>query len=215
MDAIIVGFTKAIEPLLGALVVWFIWRVAREASVQGNFKANLLKGFLYCAVFALIAGLTLGNSSCIEYDDPIYGHCIEYANDGHQPTLGQQTGIFVFWLLLLYVPVALGVYSARKGRLEMSVADAEELVQRHQDRRYTESPLPASVGRMRQAYLTYISNKIAQREEFTNISMDDLIQGYVGLEPTLDYQPLTRFGEIIEFITECKKRLIENTTNIV
>jgi hypothetical protein len=100
---------KAGSYLFIAWIVHVPYWLAVKAS--GTLFRVLLKGFLWCAVIALIAAFTLGNPTCIVQDDPLYGGCAEYADDGYEPTSEQMIAKFGFTMTLLYVPAIIGAFN--------------------------------------------------------------------------------------------------------
>ncbi|MEK7631931.1 MAG: hypothetical protein AAB445_03645 [Patescibacteria group bacterium] len=103
---------RAIGYLFVAGLVTFAWQQARNYARGGKLKLVLWKGFQFCAGIAIFASLTLGNPTCIQQDDPVYGGCQEYDSDGYQPTSEEIISTFVFYMILFYAPV---VFGARKG----------------------------------------------------------------------------------------------------
>jgi hypothetical protein len=73
-------------------IAWIVfvayWAAKEHAS--GTLLTVLLKGLLWCAGIALFTSFTLGDPSCLEHDDPVYGGCIQYADDGYEPTSEQR-----------------------------------------------------------------------------------------------------------------------------
>jgi hypothetical protein len=86
-----------------------------KVHAKGSRNAVLLKGFLWCAGIALIASISLGEPTCIEKDDPMYGGCAEYADDGYELTTEQRVANIAYNMTLLYVPVVIGAFSRAKS----------------------------------------------------------------------------------------------------
>jgi hypothetical protein len=105
---------KALGYLFIAGVVLFAWKTARDNAKDGKLKEVLWKGFLWCAGIALFASFTLGNPTCEEQSDPVYGGCEQYADDGFEPTTEQRTARFTYFMTLLYIPVVVGAFNGNK-----------------------------------------------------------------------------------------------------
>ncbi|BCX16101.1 MAG: hypothetical protein KatS3mg098_330 [Candidatus Parcubacteria bacterium] len=114
MELIFHEIFRALGYLLIAGVVLFAWKTARDNSKDGKLKEVLWKGLLWCAGIALFASFTLGNPSCIEQSDPVYGGCEQYADDGFEPTTEQRVANFAYFMTLLYIPVVFGAFSGNK-----------------------------------------------------------------------------------------------------
>lgn len=114
MDVISYEIFRALGYLLIAGVVYIAGKTASDNSKDGKYKNVLWKGSLWCAGIALFASVTLGNSSCESYEDPLYGGCEYYADDGYEPTTEQRVGSFAYFMILLYVPVLIGALSNKK-----------------------------------------------------------------------------------------------------
>lgn len=104
---------RAFSYLLVAGIVLFAWALARDNAIGGKTKTVLWKGFLWCVGIAFVAGLTLGDPSCIE-SDPLRGGCYEYADDGHEATIEERAANLAYFLTLLYIPVVLGAFNGGK-----------------------------------------------------------------------------------------------------
>lgn len=111
MDVISDEIFRALGYLLIAGVIYIAGKTASDNSKDGKYKTVLWKGFLWCAGIALFASVTLGNPSCESYDDPLYGGCEYYADDGYEPTTEQRVGSFAYFMTLLYIPVVIGALS--------------------------------------------------------------------------------------------------------
>jgi len=114
MEQIFHEILRALGYLLIAGVALFAWKTARDNAVDGKLKQVLWKGFLWCAGIALFASFTLGNPSCIEQSDPVYGGCEQYVDDGFKPTTEQRAANFTYFMTLLYIPVVFGAFNGNK-----------------------------------------------------------------------------------------------------
>lgn len=114
MEQIFNEIFRALGYLLIAGVAFFAWETARDNAVHRKLSQVLWKGFLWCAGIALFASVTLGNPSCIEQSDPVYGGCEQYADDGFKPTIEQRVANFAYFMTLLYVPVVFGAFKGNK-----------------------------------------------------------------------------------------------------
>ena len=89
----------------------YLTEESKDKEEQNKFvnkkkKNILIKGFLICAIFALIGMESLGNPTCLVHDsDPRGGGCEQYADDGFTPTEEQRQAKFAYFLILFYAPV--------------------------------------------------------------------------------------------------------------
>jgi hypothetical protein len=97
---------------LSGLVV-FAFKQARSAGESKGRLLALRNGLGFCLGFALFAAFTAGSATCAE-GDPLNGACIEYYDNGHYVSRQERGERFLFWSLLLGVPVVLGAMDARK-----------------------------------------------------------------------------------------------------
>lgn len=116
MEAIFHEIFRALGYLLIAGVALFAWKTARDNAKGGKLKMVLWKGFLWCAGIAFFASITLGNPTCEERSDPVYGGCEQYADNGYEPTTEQRTASFVYFMTLLYLPVVFGAFNGNKEK---------------------------------------------------------------------------------------------------
>ncbi len=114
MEAIFNEIFRALGYLLIAGVVSFAWKTAHDNAKGGKLKTVLWKGFLWCAGIALFASITLGNPTCEERSDPVYGGCEQYADNGYEPTAEQRVARFAYFMTLLYLPVIIGVFNGNE-----------------------------------------------------------------------------------------------------
>ena len=110
--------SRAATYLLMAGVVSFAWKLGLDNARGGKYKHVLWKGLLWCGAIALFTSFTLGSATCEVQSDPVYGGCDQYADNGYTPTTEQRVGNFVYFMTLLYVPVAIGAYYGRKKNAE-------------------------------------------------------------------------------------------------
>jgi len=116
MEAIFNEIFGALGYLLIAGVVLFAWKTARTNAKDGKLNMVLWKGFLWCGGIALFVSVTLGNPTCEEYSDPVYGGCEQYADDGYEPTTEQRVAKFSYFMTLLYIPVVFGAFNGNKEK---------------------------------------------------------------------------------------------------
>ena len=110
MEIISEQFFKAIAYLLISGAIYLVYSIARDSAKSGKFKKTLWQGLLACAGIALFASISLGDPTCLEQADPMYGGCSEYADDSFEPTTTQKVAHFVFYFPVLYIPVVRGAY---------------------------------------------------------------------------------------------------------
>ncbi|OGZ31545.1 MAG: hypothetical protein A3H02_02450 [Candidatus Niyogibacteria bacterium RIFCSPLOWO2_12_FULL_41_13] len=113
MEIIFDKIFRALGYLFIAGIVYFAWKTASDNAEGGKYKTVLWKGFLLCAGIALFASFTLGNPTCEEQSDPVYGGCEQYADDGFEPTIKQRVAHFAYYMTLLYIPVVIGALKKR------------------------------------------------------------------------------------------------------
>lgn len=101
-------------------IIYFAWNTAREETIKGSFKEILFKGLCWCAGIAFFASITLGNPTCEEQVDPVYGGCSQYADNGFEPTTEQRTASFAYYMTLFFIPVVIGTF---KGKKEKEIAE--------------------------------------------------------------------------------------------
>ncbi|HEV7702292.1 MAG TPA: hypothetical protein VGO63_02530 [Candidatus Paceibacterota bacterium] len=105
---------RALGYLLIAAVVLFAYKQGRDNAKGGKLKMVLWKGVLWCGGLALVASIMLGNPTCEQSADPVYGGCEQYADDGYEPTTEQRAANFAYFLTLLYIPVVFGAFKGTK-----------------------------------------------------------------------------------------------------
>ena len=110
---------KAGGYLIVAGLVIFAWNTAREETIKSGYKEILFKGLCWCAGIAFFASITLGNPTCEEQTDPVYGGCERYADDGYEPTTEQRVASFAYYMTLFFIPVVMGTF---KGKKENDIA---------------------------------------------------------------------------------------------
>lgn len=111
MDLIFDEVFRALTYLLIAGVVYMAYKLAHEKAMSDGKGRALWSGLLWCAGIALFASFTLGNPTCIDSDQDMYGtHCYQYDNDGFQPSTEQRVASFSYFFVLLYVPVVIGAH---------------------------------------------------------------------------------------------------------
>ena len=113
METIFDEIFKALGYLFIASIVYFAWKTANDNAEGDKYKTVLWKGFLWCAGIALFASITLGNPTCEERSDPVYGGCEQYADDGYKPPTEQRVAKFAHFMTLLYIPVVIGALKKR------------------------------------------------------------------------------------------------------
>lgn len=104
---------RALGYLFISGIVVFIWKQASDAVKKEGFRMVLGKGFLLCFVIALFGSFTLGDPTCEVQDDPVYGGCDQYTDDGYTPTTKQRIANFSYFITLLYVPVIFGAFNGK------------------------------------------------------------------------------------------------------
>ncbi len=117
MEIIFDEIFRALGYLFIAGIVYFTWKTASTNAEGAKYKTVLWKGFLWCGGIAIFTSMTLGNPTCEEQSDPMYGGCEYYANDGYQPTTEQRAANFAYYMTLLYIPVVVGALGKRKNKL--------------------------------------------------------------------------------------------------
>lgn len=93
-------------------IAYLAYRTAKGASKSTGRVPALLKGGGFILVLAALAAFNMGKANC-EDSDPLYGGCSQYADNGFEPTDEQRGATFLYWVLFLGVPVAMGALSER------------------------------------------------------------------------------------------------------
>jgi hypothetical protein len=117
MEAIFNEILRALGYLLIAGVALIAYNMARDNAKGGKLKMVLWKGLLWCGGIAFFASITLGNPTCEQQSDPVYGGCEQYADDGYEPTTEQRAASFAYFLTLLYIPVVFGAFKGKDEQL--------------------------------------------------------------------------------------------------
>jgi|TARA_Y100001001_G_C7897313_1_gene270374 hypothetical protein len=97
-----------------AFIAFQAYKMTRDYGEKAGRWSALLKGIAWVAGIALFAAAMMGNPSCEESGDPLYGGCEQYADDGYEPTLEQRGARFLFWTLLLGIPAGFGLMDSRR-----------------------------------------------------------------------------------------------------
>ncbi|GEM_PF-1782927 len=120
MGTIFSEIFRALSYLLIAGVIFVAWKKAYDNARGGKLKMVLWKGLLWCGGIALFASMLLGNPTCLVKDDPVYGGCEQYADDGYKPTAEERIANFSYFMTLLYIPVIIGAFNGNKKELDDS-----------------------------------------------------------------------------------------------
>lgn len=115
LDAIGSELPQVLRDLAIAGIAFTAYDLACRSTARKGSAATLLKGALLCAGVAVVAAALLGQGSCVS-GDPLFGYCDERAG-AYVPSLASRAATFVYWLLLLGVPVAIGAFDD-KARLK-------------------------------------------------------------------------------------------------
>lgn len=113
-DAISDQLYELVRILFFTMVVGAAYEATKRAGDKNGRWVALRLGVGWAIGIAALATFTMGQPSCESSDDPIRGGCDEYADDAYNPTWDQRAGRFLFWALLIGVPVGFGVAEARK-----------------------------------------------------------------------------------------------------
>lgn len=103
---------QAGRDLIIAGLVCIVYRTARDATEKAGRIPVMLKAGALVLLIAAFAAFTLGQPPC-ESRDPMFGACIQQAGDGYAVSSAARAGSFLFWIILLGVPVMLGAMKAR------------------------------------------------------------------------------------------------------
>ncbi len=109
MEIIFNEIFRAIGYLVISLVVFIAYKYAKDNAKNSNKKIILWKGLLWCSAIALFASLTLGNPTCSQVADPVFGGCEEYDDNSYEPTTEERVANFAYFMTLLYIPVIAGI----------------------------------------------------------------------------------------------------------
>ena len=97
-----------------AFIAFEAYKSTRNYGEKAGRWPALLKGSAWVAGIAFFAATMMGNPSCEEQGDPLYGGCEQYADDGYEPTLEQRGATFLFWALFLGFSAGFGLMEARR-----------------------------------------------------------------------------------------------------
>jgi hypothetical protein len=104
---------KTISYLFFAVIILYIYNQAVQS--KHDWKKILGQGFLWCAGGAFVLALMLGRPTCVDREeDGRGGNCLEYADDGFDPTNEQYIAQFAFYFTLSFVPVLVAANNRRK-----------------------------------------------------------------------------------------------------
>lgn len=107
---------NALKYLFVANVIYFIYEESQKNARTLGLRPVLWKGFMWCAGIAIIFAVNLGSPTCIDSEQDNRGTtCLEYADDGYEPSPQAKYAEFAFFFILFYAPVIAG---ARKGNQE-------------------------------------------------------------------------------------------------
>ncbi len=100
---------NALKYLFISFIIFQIYSLAINKAKTLGLRAVLWQGFLWCTGIAVMFSINLGSPSCIESEQDNRGStCIEYANDGYEPSSQERYAEFAFFFILFYVPVIAG-----------------------------------------------------------------------------------------------------------
>lgn len=110
-------FYSVTRDLLVAAVAYTVYKLARDsADTRGRWGA-LWRGSGWAMGLALLAAVLMGQPSCALDGDPLRGGCEELAGEGYIPSMDRRAARFLYFALLLGVPVVAGVMNARQNAL--------------------------------------------------------------------------------------------------
>lgn len=113
MEIIFGKIFSALGTLLLMYILFYVWRTSKEHTQKHGDFSTLWKGLGICLALAFFMTSVLGNPSCLGGDQDQFGsHCSEYADDGFVPSTEERVAVFLYYLILFYIPVLVGIYSA-------------------------------------------------------------------------------------------------------
>lgn len=115
---------KALKYLFVSFVILQIYNISKEKVNIMGFKKILWEGLLWCAGIAFIFSINLGSPTCIDSEQDTRGNvCLEYADNGYEPSSQERYAEFIFFLILFYIPTIIG---ARDGNKNNKLSSYEE-----------------------------------------------------------------------------------------
>jgi hypothetical protein len=114
MEQILISIFSAVKYLFVSAIVYWIYSQTEESIDRYRDNKKLLfHSLLWCIAVSTFFTFTLGLSSCSEYDYGNISTCVEHNNDSWSPTNLQRLSEFVYYILLLYVPVLMAVLNTK------------------------------------------------------------------------------------------------------
>lgn len=116
LETVFIGGIQAIGYLLAGWIILFIYNFSREQAREKPSWEVLWYGLITSFILAAILANSVGKPDCIERESGVNGSiCIEYAENGYEPTNTEVTLVFTRYFILILVPVIMGV---SKGKNE-------------------------------------------------------------------------------------------------
>ena len=97
--------------LVLAGIVYLAYKTARDASKGSGRISALWRGYAWTIGLAAFAAFAIGSPSCAD-GDPMFGYC-EPGSDGFSLTGAERAARFLYYALLLGVPVTMGALSVK------------------------------------------------------------------------------------------------------
>ncbi len=108
---------SAFYQLLIALVVYIFWEFAKNTAEEKGAKKVLIEGLVWCVIICSFLNFSLGDPTCIITENEFRSSlCIEYKDDGFNPTYTDRATDFLYYFILLYVPIIVGAIQGRRSR---------------------------------------------------------------------------------------------------
>lgn len=114
MEEILTAIFTSFKYLFISSIVYWIYSQTEE--LMGRYRNNkrlLFHALLWCIAISTFFTFALGSSSCAEYDYGNLSTCLENNDDNWNPTNLQRLSEFIYYILLLYVPVLIAVLNTK------------------------------------------------------------------------------------------------------
>jgi len=115
LDAVFIGAIQAIGYLFAAGIIVFIYNFSREQARGKPYWEVLWYGIITSLILAGMLANSVGKPDCIEKEEGIYSSvCVEYADNGYEPTNTEVALVFTRYFILILVPVIIGSSKGKK-----------------------------------------------------------------------------------------------------
>lgn len=97
-------------------IVRIAYTTARNSAVRRGVGPAIWRGVGVTLAIALFAAVMMGSPTCNDLSDQMFGSCEVQASNGYDASIDQRAARFLFWEILLLVPIGLGVVHSQRPR---------------------------------------------------------------------------------------------------